>query len=155
MAGDFEPKIPVTLDPPKDDPITVEHLKKCNGTDGYPCYGVVFDVNYKAVYMPGGSYQNFAGHDASRALGMSTTDKDHVKADYSGLSEEHLDVLNKWVTYFSKRYNIVGKVVEEKDNVVEEKDNVTEEKDNVAEEKGNIAEEKDVVNEKDKVEPSL
>lgn len=31
MAGKFEPKVPVTLNPPKDDPITVEHLSKCNG----------------------------------------------------------------------------------------------------------------------------
>lgn len=31
MSGKFEPKTPVTLNPPKDDPITVEHLSKCNG----------------------------------------------------------------------------------------------------------------------------
>ena len=27
----FEPKEPVKLDPPKDDPITLEELAKCNG----------------------------------------------------------------------------------------------------------------------------
>ncbi len=27
----FAPKAPVQLDPPKDDPITVEELAKCNG----------------------------------------------------------------------------------------------------------------------------
>lgn len=27
----FEPKTPVNLDPPKDDPITLEHLAKCDG----------------------------------------------------------------------------------------------------------------------------
>jgi hypothetical protein len=27
----FEPKTPVQLDPPKDDPITVEELSKCDG----------------------------------------------------------------------------------------------------------------------------
>jgi hypothetical protein len=27
----FEPKQAVSLDPPKDDPITVEHLAKCDG----------------------------------------------------------------------------------------------------------------------------
>jgi membrane-associated progesterone receptor component len=31
-AGQFEPKAPVQLDPPKDDPIAVEHLSKCDGT---------------------------------------------------------------------------------------------------------------------------
>lgn len=32
MAGKFEPKEPVKLNPPKDDPITLEELSKCNGT---------------------------------------------------------------------------------------------------------------------------
>lgn len=31
MAGKFEPKVPVKLDPPKDDPISVEELAKANG----------------------------------------------------------------------------------------------------------------------------
>lgn len=31
MAGKFEPKIPVKLNPPKDDPISKEYLAKCNG----------------------------------------------------------------------------------------------------------------------------
>jgi len=38
MASKFEPKTPVTLNPPKDDPITPEFLAKCNGK---PCV-----VNY-------------------------------------------------------------------------------------------------------------
>jgi membrane-associated progesterone receptor component len=31
QKGRFEPKQAVQLDPPKDDPITVEHLAKCDG----------------------------------------------------------------------------------------------------------------------------
>lgn len=31
MAGKFEPKVPVTLAPPKDDPISVEALAQANG----------------------------------------------------------------------------------------------------------------------------
>jgi hypothetical protein len=31
MAGKFEPKEPVQLDPPKSDPISPEFLAKCNG----------------------------------------------------------------------------------------------------------------------------
>lgn len=31
MAGKFEPKVPVQLDPPKDDPISAEELAKANG----------------------------------------------------------------------------------------------------------------------------
>jgi hypothetical protein len=32
MAGKFEPKVPVQLNPPKDDPISVEELAKATGT---------------------------------------------------------------------------------------------------------------------------
>jgi hypothetical protein len=32
MAGKFEPKTPVQLDPPKDDPISLEELAKASGT---------------------------------------------------------------------------------------------------------------------------
>lgn len=34
MAGRFEPKVPVTLAPPKDDPITLEELAAANGKSG-------------------------------------------------------------------------------------------------------------------------
>ena len=38
MPG-FEPKTPVSLKPPKDDPISVDYLSKCDGThEGYPTY---------------------------------------------------------------------------------------------------------------------
>lgn len=31
MSGKFEPKVPVTLNPPKDDPISLEELAKADG----------------------------------------------------------------------------------------------------------------------------
>lgn len=38
MSG-FAPKNPVNLAPPKDDPISIEHLAKCDGThEGFPTY---------------------------------------------------------------------------------------------------------------------
>jgi hypothetical protein len=36
--GRFEPKTAVTLAPPKDDPITLEHLTKCDGTHMIPVF---------------------------------------------------------------------------------------------------------------------
>ncbi|ELR01845.1 hypothetical protein GMDG_05032 [Pseudogymnoascus destructans 20631-21] len=114
MSGKFEPKEPVILNPPKDDPITVEHLSKCNGTDGYPCYvaikSVVFDVNGKEPYLPGGSYSVFSGHDASRALAKTSTKASDVSPEWFDLDDKEKGVLNDWYTFFSKRYNIVGKV---------------------------------------------
>ncbi|VUC22632.1 unnamed protein product [Clonostachys rosea] len=160
MSGKFEPKAPVTLDPPKDDPISLEELAKANGksvwvqmspcAEGQKCYvaikacdlllvlhridppslslialpncpgrrqsnmvsiqGKVYDVTGKAAYQPGNSYHVFAGKDASRALGKSSVKPEDVSADWKDLSDSEKKVLDDWVTFFSKRYNIVGRV---------------------------------------------
>jgi len=35
--GAFAPKTPIELPPPKDDPITLDYLSKCDGThEGFP-----------------------------------------------------------------------------------------------------------------------
>ncbi|KAF1826132.1 cytochrome b5 [Dissoconium aciculare CBS 342.82] len=114
MPG-FEPKVKVDLDPPKDDIISLDYLAKCNGkTEGYPTYvaikGTVFDVSGKDAYAPGGSYAVFAGKDASRALAQSSLKEEEARPDWYDLSDEHKKVLNDWFTFFSKRYNIKGKV---------------------------------------------
>ncbi|EJP64944.1 hypothetical protein NHJ13051_001640 [Beauveria bassiana] len=114
MAGKFEPKEPVQLNPPKDDPITLEELAKCNGVDSDKIYvaikGKVYDVTGNSSYLPGKAYHVFTGKDASRALGMTSTKPEDVVADWSTLSEKEKGVLDDWITFFSKRYNIVGVV---------------------------------------------
>ncbi|PCH35984.1 cytochrome b5 [Wolfiporia cocos MD-104 SS10] len=107
------------LAPPKDDPITVEELKQYDGSDpSKPIYvaikaGTVFDVSHKRdTYGPGKSYNLFAGKDASKALGMSSLKEEDAVSDYSGLSATDMKTLNDWHDFFSKRYNIVGKVVD-------------------------------------------
>ena len=52
----------------------------------------------------------FAGKDASRALAMSSTKVEDVQADWKDLGEKEKSTLNDWNTFFSKRYNVVGKV---------------------------------------------
>ncbi|MBE3044129.1 hypothetical protein IMZ48_16470 [Candidatus Bathyarchaeota archaeon] len=52
----------------------------------------------------------FAGHDASRALGLLSTKPEDVRPDWYDLDDVEKDTLNKWFTYFSKRYNVVGTV---------------------------------------------
>ena len=52
----------------------------------------------------------FAGHDASKALGKTSTKAEDVSPDWSGLSDKEKGVLDDWYTFFSKRYNIVGVV---------------------------------------------
>ncbi|KAH6649854.1 cytochrome b5-like heme/steroid binding domain-containing protein [Chaetomium tenue] len=114
MAGKFEPKTPVQLDPPKDDPISLEDLAKASGEEGQKCYvaikGIVYDVTGNKAYQPGGAYHVFAGKDASRALGKTSTKAEDVSAEWQDLPEKEKGTLNDWVTFFSKRYNVVGKV---------------------------------------------
>lgn len=52
----------------------------------------------------------FAGKDASRGLAKSSLDEEDARPDWEDLSPEHQKVLNDWFTFFSKRYNIMGKV---------------------------------------------
>jgi len=70
--------------------------------------GKVFDVTGNKAYQPGGSYHVFAGHDASRALGMTSTKAEDVRPDWSDLPDDQKKVLDDWFTFFSKRYNIIG-----------------------------------------------
>lgn len=52
----------------------------------------------------------FAGHDASRALGKTSTKQEDVSPNWQDLDEKEKGTLNDWVTFFSKRYNVVGVV---------------------------------------------
>ena len=52
----------------------------------------------------------FAGKDASRALGMSSTKAVDVRPDWSDLNDKEKGVLDEWFTFFSKRYQVVGRV---------------------------------------------
>ncbi|KAA1118757.1 hypothetical protein PGT21_004786 [Puccinia graminis f. sp. tritici] len=108
----------VKLDPPKDTVFTPQELSQFDGSDpSKPIYvaikGIVFDVsNKREVYGPGGSYHVFAGKDGSKGLGQSSLKVEDAIADYSSLSEAELKVLDDWVAFFKKRYNILGKVVQ-------------------------------------------
>ncbi|KAF1810410.1 progesterone binding protein-like protein [Eremomyces bilateralis CBS 781.70] len=116
--GKFEPKNPVTLAPPKDDPISLEYLSKCDGThEGYPTYvaikGKVFDVSGNPAYAPKATYNVFTGKDSSRALGLSSLKPEECVAEWEDLDDDAKKVLEDWFTFFSKRYNIVGVVQKE------------------------------------------
>lgn len=52
----------------------------------------------------------FAGKDASRALGKTSTKAEDVRSDWQDLDDKEKSTLNDWITFFSKRYNVVGKV---------------------------------------------
>ncbi|KAF8476129.1 cytochrome b5-like heme/steroid binding domain-containing protein [Kalaharituber pfeilii] len=110
------PKTPVTLNPPKDDPISLEELAKANGaTPETPIYvaikGTVFDVSgNRSSYGPGGAYHVFAGKEASRALAKSSVKPEDVRPEWQDLGDKEKGVLEDWYKFFSQRYNIIGKV---------------------------------------------
>jgi len=52
----------------------------------------------------------FAGKDPSRALACSSLKPEDCRPDWYDLPEKEKTVLDEWFTFFSKRYNIVGKV---------------------------------------------
>ncbi|KAJ4301454.1 hypothetical protein N0V90_003546 [Kalmusia sp. IMI 367209] len=72
--------------------------------------GDVFDVSGKDTYSPGKNYHVFTGKEPNRALGLSSLKPEDCISDYSNLSEKEIQVLNDWHTFFSKRYNIVGRL---------------------------------------------
>ncbi|KIJ18556.1 hypothetical protein PAXINDRAFT_167152 [Paxillus involutus ATCC 200175] len=106
------------LDPPKHDPITLEELAQYDGSDELkPIYvsikGDVFDVTRKRdVYGKGASYNIFAGKDGSRGLGKSSLKVEDAVSDYSTLPDNEMKVLDDWHSFFTKRYNIVGRVTD-------------------------------------------
>ncbi|KAI9828593.1 MAG: hypothetical protein M1826_005975 [Phylliscum demangeonii] len=98
---------------PKDDPISLAELAKCDGSSGttyVAIKGHVFDVTGNKSYMVDGPYHVFAGKDASRALAMSSVKPEDVRPDWADLGAKEKGVLEEWFNFFSKRYNIVGKV---------------------------------------------
>ncbi|KAI7850197.1 cytochrome b5-like heme/steroid binding domain-containing protein [Circinella umbellata] len=103
--------------PAKDTPITVSELAKYDGSNAelgiyVAIKGDIFDVSENTgAYGAGAGYNCFAGKDASRALGKSSLKLEDCVADYSVLTEKELETLDQWHAFFSKKYNIIGRVV--------------------------------------------
>ncbi|PWN27903.1 cytochrome b5 [Jaminaea rosea] len=114
----MEPTTAPTHPPRLDNKISRAELSKYDGSNpDLPVYvaikGNVFDVSPKReMYSPGKGYHIFAGKDGSRGLGMSSLKPEDAVADYSTLDDKQLKVLDDWVAYYTKRYNIEGVVSE-------------------------------------------
>jgi len=52
----------------------------------------------------------FGGKDASRALATSSVKAEDVGPEWEDLGDTEKKTLDDWMTFFSKRYNVVGKV---------------------------------------------
>lgn len=74
----------------------------------------IFDVTKaRNLYGPGGSYDAFAGRDASRSLAIGRIWRypkgELQEYDYlTDLAPKERDRLNAWVEYYDRRYDLVG-----------------------------------------------
>lgn len=105
-------------------------ILRCLGVKRYPAISPQWRFSVPCVYVwiqsraaTGTgmltSLQVFAGKDASRALGKTSTKEEDVSPEWKDLSDKEKGVLNDWVKFFSNRYNIVG-VVEGAKNLDDE-----------------------------------
>lgn len=69
----------------------------------YNIYHTGFVLMYRCIV--------FAGKDPSRALATSSLKVEDCRPEWEDLDDKEKKVLDEWFTFFSKRYNIVGKVV--------------------------------------------
>ncbi|CCH59209.1 hypothetical protein TBLA_0B03700 [Henningerozyma blattae CBS 6284] len=82
--------------------------------------GKVYDCTSGAqFYGPGGPYENFAGHDASRGLALNSFDPSVIREwdqpmdELKDLDESQVEALQSWVDFFDNKYPIVGTLVPE------------------------------------------
>lgn len=59
----------------------------------------------------------FAGKDASRGLAQSSLKKEDAVPEWEDLAPEHKKTLDEWFMFFSKRYNVKGKVATDNANL--------------------------------------
>ncbi|KAG1442473.1 hypothetical protein G6F56_011049 [Rhizopus delemar] len=81
--------------------------------------GSVYDMTAgQSFYGPGGPYANFAGHDASRGLAKNSFDKEMMVDPYGSidkledLASDEWESLREWENLFTRKYLLVGKLVE-------------------------------------------
>lgn len=72
-------------------------------------------------YGPEGTYRNFAGHDATRALAkfdvLAVTEE---WDDVSDLSPSEMSSVEEWKEQFEERYDFVGRLVRSAEEIEEE-----------------------------------
>lgn len=99
--------------------LTRDQLRRFNGVDDprktvlVGVDGAIYDVTLNGLehYGPDGSYAQFAGRDASRALAcMSFDDAFLDDPTLAQLTPEQRSALANWVTRFQQKYAVVGAI---------------------------------------------
>lgn len=113
---------------------TVQELKQYGGTgpDGrilVAVNGNVYDCTRGGqFYGPGGPYEAFGGHDASRGLAKFSLMVSDEYDDLSDLNTTEMNSVKEWEEQFKERYDYVGKLLkpgEAPTNYSDEEDEVS------------------------------
>ncbi|KAK4875397.1 hypothetical protein RN001_011819 [Aquatica leii] len=96
--------------------LTPSQLQEFNGISKPELYltilGNVFDVTKGSKhYGPEGSYNIFVGRDASRSFITGKFQASDATDDVSGLSKKDLLALENWISFFTREYTKVGKLI--------------------------------------------
>jgi hypothetical protein len=78
---------------------------------GAPTLPLHFALSAHQLHPATNARAVFAGKDPSRALAISSLKPVDCVPEWSDLEDSSKTVLDEWMTFFSKRYNIVGKVL--------------------------------------------
>lgn len=96
---------------------TVQELKQYKGTgpDGrilIAVNGNIYDVTRRSqFYGPGGPYEAFAGHDASRGLATFSLETKEEYDDLSDLNITEMNSIKEWDEQMKETYDYVGKLL--------------------------------------------
>ena len=90
---------------------TLEEIHECNGDNPekpilIAIKGKVFDVTGSSFYEKGGAYHIFAGHDASKAMALQSTESTDLDKPLE--DGDDMDNLDSWVQFFEAKYDVVG-----------------------------------------------
>lgn len=91
---------------------TLEELSKYDGNEFPRCLavgGLVFDVNKSESYRKGQPYECFVGKDISVPLGRMDMNPGLLNSKEQ-LTLQQQKTLQEWVTYFKKRYSVMGRL---------------------------------------------
>eukprot|EP00397_Hematodinium_sp_SG-2012_P059114 GEMP01075394.1.p1 GENE.GEMP01075394.1~~GEMP01075394.1.p1 ORF type:complete len:185 (-),score=34.15 GEMP01075394.1:364-918(-) len=77
-------------------------------------YGFVFNVSSGAdFYAEGAKYQQFRGHDCTRAFAMSSLDVDDLDGDLEGLSETEINrVEDSYRNTYLAKYPVIAEITD-------------------------------------------
>ena len=134
---DLEGERRFSLPPMKKRDFTVKELLEFDGVKNervlLAVCGKVIDVTKaKSFYGPGGPYEAFGGHDASRGLATFSADTSAVKDEYDDLSDLNsmqLESLQEWEMQFMERYDHIGSLLKPGEKPKQYEESETEEED--------------------------